>query len=124
MFPDGEYIDKSKFFGYCSNTCKVNYTESCLTSHSGSKELKPRFYKEFQKSPTIPPKEPAGGSCSTTNTTTFFQGADGAVEQFTLINPANCSFPFNYKGRWYNKCIAVDDPFCRRVSSAVGECCC
>merc|ERR1712048_761912 len=53
------------------------------------------------------------GSCRTTNTTTYFQGAAGTVDQFTLFNPANCSFPFNYKGKWHRQCIAMDDPFCR-----------
>ena len=30
MFTDGEYIEKSLFYGYCSNTCPVNYSEPCL----------------------------------------------------------------------------------------------
>ena len=123
MFKDAEYIDDSKFFGYCSNTCPVNYTEPCGCGDQGCspKHPKPRFYKEFHKDRIIPPAKLSVRRCGTTNTTTYFQGSAGAVDQFTLINPPNCSFPFNYKGKWYNKCIARDDPFCRKVLSLQSE---
>ena len=76
-----------------------------------TENLKPRFYKEYQKTPNLPSSE---GTCHTTNTTTFYKSQTGHVEAFTLFNPAGCSFPFNYKGTWYNQCIAEDDPFCRK----------
>ena len=104
-FPDGDYIQHSKFYGYCSNTCPVNYKESCKSS-------KARFYKEFKNEPDLQSKKT---SCQTTNTTTYYKGETGDTKEFTLVNPPGCSFPFNYKGKWYNNCISEDDPFCRKV---------
>ena len=38
MFADGEYIENSSFYGYCKNTCPVNYKEGiCKTKERWAK---------------------------------------------------------------------------------------
>ena len=101
------YIKKSGLWGYCDNTCPVNYDEKC---HDEKKI--PMFKKEFDnKSKNVQIKTK---TCGTQNTTTFIKSKDGRPgEEFTLNNPGNCSFPFNYRGVWYSTCITKDDPMCR-----------
>jgi len=85
----------------------VNYEEKCH-----DKERVPRFKREFDvetKKIRIKSK-----TCGTQKTTTFIKSKDGGPgEDFTLYNPGNCSFPFNYRGVWYSTCITLDDPMCR-----------
>ena len=91
------------------------YRNTNILRLSSTKNLKPRFYNEHQKTPDLPS---AGESCQTTNTTTFYKSQTGNMEEFTLVNPNGCSFPFNYKGTWYTGCIVEDDPFCRKCSDS------
>ena len=101
------YIKKSGLWGYCDNTCPVNYEEKC---HNETRI--PMFKKEFDadsKNVQIKTK-----TCGTQNTTTLIKSKDGGPrEDFTLFNPGNCSFPFKYRGVWYSTCITKDDPLCR-----------
>ena len=105
---DNQYIEKSGLWGYCDNRCPVNYNETCDTNET----MIPRFEKELEK---VQEKPVASKEiCGTQNTTTLVKNYEGgADEEFTLLNPGSCSFPFNYRGAWYNKCIANDDPLCR-----------
>ena len=109
-----------------NNQLGATLKQSAFSARSQSKFSTPRhsaitalFKSPFSALLRISPKSAvkSGGSCRTMNTTTSFKGPEGTIEQFPLINPANCRFPFNYKGTWHEGCIAQDDPFCRRVSS-------
>ena len=97
------YIKNSNLWAYCENKCPVEYGENCR-----NKTKVPRFKKE-KKHKSVN----ATLSCGTQDTTTSIKNREGNLEDFTLINPGNCVFPFNYRGQWYYNCITKDDPMCR-----------
>ena len=98
------YITGSTLWAYCENKCSVEYGENCK-----NKTKVPRFQKERKDHETKKPEI----SCGTQNTTTTITNHDGKTEDFILLNPGNCAFPFNYRGTWHETCITEDDPMCR-----------
>ena len=53
-------------------------------------------------------------TCKTEETETKYKDPKTRKwKPYVLKNPPNCSFPFNYKGRWRSECIGFDDPDCR-----------
>ena len=101
------YIENSGLWGYCDLLCPVNYEETCR-----DKKKVPMFHGEFN--PNFKAFQRSTKTCGTQNTTTIINSKDGGPgEDFTLYNPGNCSFPFNYRGVWYSTCITKDDPLCR-----------
>ena len=132
------YIENSGLWGYCSNKCDVNYDETCKKKRKHKKkkasrykgkhkkgkqdsrskkkqhQMLPRFKAEHEKEKANPRPEKIEHQCFTRNTTTMVKNRfDGSYEEFTLINPGPCIFPFNYRGEWYSTCIAKDDLVCR-----------
>jgi len=110
---DKSNVFKTDMWEYCDNKCPVKYSETCK-----KKGEFPMFIQESveekEKGHITPRRVERSETCRTTNTTTRVKNKyDGKYSDFSLINPKNCLFPFNYKGKWYTHCIALDDPLCR-----------
>ena len=107
------YVKNSNQWKYCDNKCPVNYDETCKKrgEHPWFRE---EWYKENENTNPRPKTVEVSGTCGTLNTTTMVKSRfTDSFEDHHLINPGRCVFPFNYKGTWYDHCIAIDDPVCR-----------